>query len=110
MKLKDEPEEEDEDATEPGTNTVCKHCGNHPCWSSVLEPSFLSIVDTYRDWKTHKQLRFLMYSDAIKTIYGPGLGKGNRRKMHQCVQELIHTLAPDIKYKGFMESKEMINK
>ena len=81
----------------------CNHCGNNPCMSVELDPLFQSILQTYGGWKTNKEIRFQMYTDAIKSVYGPGLGKGVRKRHPQCVQDKIRFLAPDQTYTGFKE-------
>ena len=84
----------------------CRHCGNHPCFGIEMEPLLISIVDTYSDWKSNKQVRFLMYSAATKHIHGPGLGKGVRKKLPNCVSDLIRSMSPSDNYTGYIESNE----
>ena len=59
----------------------CRHCGNHPCFGIEMEPLLLSILQTYGEWKSSKQVRFLVYGEATKHIHGTGLGKGVRKKL-----------------------------
>ena len=83
----------------------CKFCGNHPCSALELEEMLGSIVETYQGIKSNKQMRYIMYTDSTKYIYGTGLGKGVRKKLPCCVQSLIRKLAPDNHYTGFKEAK-----
>ena len=89
---------------------VCSYCGNHPCVLEDLDEMLISIVDTYKDWKTNKQIRYKMYSDSTRVIYGSGLGKGVRKKLPHCVQKRVHSLAPDEKYVGFKDAKDEATK
>lgn len=82
----------------------CSHCGNHPCWSLELEPILASIDETYGSWKTNKQVRYLMYTEAVKHIFGTGLGKKVRKKVPNCVEHLIKKMKPDDVYTGFIPS------
>ena len=84
----------------------CRHCGNHPCFGIEMEPFLITIVDTYSDCKTNKQLRFMMYSAATKHIHGPGLGKGVRKKLPNCVSDLIRSMSPSDIYTGYIESND----
>jgi hypothetical protein len=88
------------------TYDVCNHCDSEPCVVFELEEMLLSLLECYRDIKTKKQIRFAMYRDSVKHIHGPGLGKGVRKKLPQCLQRKIHSIVPDDKYTGFMEYKE----
>ena len=47
-----------------------------------------------------------MYSQCIKYIHGPGLGKGVRKKLPDCLQNQIKDLAPDKDnhYTGFIDN------
>ena len=84
---------------------VCLHCAVHPCWKEEMEPVMLSLVEIYGGRMENRKLRFKMYSDAVKHIHGPGLGKGVRKQLPECVTRLIRSLAPDTKYTGFVEAK-----
>ena len=64
----------------------CRYCDNHPCVGDDLKPMFVSIVETYSGIKTNKQMRFIMYSDATKSVHGTCLGKGVRKRLPYCVQ------------------------
>ena len=88
------------------TNEQCIHCGNQPCLVPELETMLMSILDTYEGWKSKKQIRFRMYSDTIKFLHGPGLGKGVRKKLPSCLQRRIHKLVPDDSYTGFKATAE----
>ena len=100
-------EKENKDVGEENkANDDCKHCGNHPCVSEELKPMLLSILEAYAGIKTNKQIRFLMYRDSTKFIFGSGLGKGVRKRLSYCTQTLIRLLALDKKYTGFKEAKE----
>lgn len=83
----------------------CIHCGNHPCVSFDLQPSLASILETYGEWKTKKQVRYLMYCEAVREIFGTGLGKGVRKKVPTCVENMIRKMQPDKEYTGFVPSK-----
>ena len=85
---------------------VCNDCGNQPCVVKELEEILLSLFHTYEGWKSKKQIRFRMYSDSIKFLHGPGLGKGVRKKLPSCLQRHIHRLVPDEKYTGFKPTTE----
>ena len=98
-----ETKKEEDKATED-EEIECKHCGNHPCILRELDPLLVSILDTYGEWKTNKQIRFHMYTETVKVIFGPALGKGVRKKLPSCVQMRIHKMAPDDKYTGFIPS------
>ena len=86
-------------------NKNCKFCGNHPCSALELEEMLGSIVETYQGIKSNKQMRYIMYTDSTKYIFGTGLGKGVRKKLPFCVQSLIRKLAPDNHYTGFKDAK-----
>ena len=92
-------------ADENKENDECKHCDNHPCVSEELKPMLLSIMEAYAGIKSNKQIRFLMYSDSTKFIFGTGLGEGVRKRLPLCTQSLIRSLAPDKRYTGFKEAK-----
>ena len=101
------PVPEEEEKEDKDIEKECKQCGNHPCVGIELEPMLSSILQTYGDWKTNKQVRYLMYCDAVKFIYGIGLGKGVRRKVPNCVSQEIKEMCPDKNndYTGFIPSK-----
>ena len=88
----------------------CKYCDNHPCLADDLKPMLVSIAETYSGIKTNRQLRFIMYGDATKSVHGTGLGKGVRKRLPSCVQSMIRSLAPDDQYTGFKEAKDMNKK
>ena len=87
-------------------NDDCKHCDNHPCVTEELKPMLLSILEAYAGIKSNKQIRYLMYTDSVKLIFGTALGKGVRKRLPYCAQSLIRSLAPDKKYTGFKEAKD----
>ena len=101
------PRDEEAEAGETGGNDddVCQYCGNQPCYVLELKPMFLAIMQAYQDDKTHKQLRFQMYTESVKCIFGTGLGVGVRKRIPRCVQKLIRSLAPDNEYIGFREAE-----
>ena len=101
IKAEDETNDTSEDVP-----LECTYCGNHPCFLSELEPLLSSIMDAFGDLKSNKEIRFLMYKDSVKVIYGTGLGKGVRKRLPSCVQKHIHKLAPDDKYTGFIPSND----
>ena len=76
-------DQEQDDSVEKGSDgdvlVECIHCGNQPCVAIELEPMLLSILETYQDIKTKRQIRFQMYTDTIRYIHGPELGKGVRK-------------------------------
>ena len=92
-----------ENLKEDNSKDICIHCGNNPCMALELYPMLRSILQTYGGWKTNKQICFRMYSDVIKAVHGPSLGKRDRKRHPQCVQKKIRALAPDEKYMGFRE-------
>ena len=100
---KGKEEEEDKDVV---VTSECPHCGNHMCVIREIEPLLVSILETYGECKTRKQVHFKMYSDVTMYIYGPGLGKGVRKKLPSCVINTIREISttPDNKNKGFVES------
>ena len=98
-----EVKKEEDKATED-VESECKHCGNHPSILRELDPLLVSIIETYGEWKTNKQVCFHMYMETVKVIFGPALGKGVRKKLPSCVQMQIHEMAPDEKYTGFIPS------
>ena len=107
LKRKSEDEKQDESEEKRGEDDImleCIHCGNQPCVVTELEPMFTSILQTYGDIKSNKQIRFQMYSDTIRYIHGPGLGKGVRKKPPHCVVKTIHSMAPSDKYTGFIDN------
>ena len=73
------PRDEEAEAGETGGNDddVCQYCGNQPCYVLELKPMFLAIMQAYQDDKTHKQLRFQMYTESVKCIFGTGCRTGN---------------------------------
>ena len=94
--------EEESDDSSPDVELTCTHCDNHPCVVRELEQLLNSILETYGGWKSNKEVRFIMYKDSVKFIFGTGLGKGVRKRLPACVQKHIHNLAPDDKYTGFI--------
>ena len=84
----------------------CKHCGNHSCCVKELEPMPNSILQTYGEWKSHKQIRFHMYSDAVKHTFGTGLGKEVKKKLPVSVTHIIREMCPDNEYTGFIPSPQ----
>ena len=98
------PEEEEEDCT---FQKECKHCGYYPCIVIELEPMLASILQTYGDWKTNKQVHYIMYGDAVAFVYGRGLGPKVRRKLPECVSREIKEMCPDKndEYTGFIATK-----
>ena len=97
----------DEDEGEKVAGEVvkeCSHCGNHPCILGEIEPLLVSILETYGEWKSKKEVRFKMYAESTTHIHGPGLGKGVRKKLPSCVTNAIRSMAPaaDKKYTGFI--------
>ena len=93
-------------STLEGLEVQCCDCGNHPCVVIDLEEMLVSILHTYEGWKSKKQICFQMYSDSIKFIHGPGLGKEVRKKMPSCLQRHIHSLVPDQTNTGFKKTTE----
>ena len=106
-KVHKEGEGGDEERNE-GTES-CRYCGNHPCFVAELDEMLVSIVDTYSTFKSNKQIRFKMYSDSVRFIYGSSLGKGMRKKLPHCVQCRIRSLAPDESYTGYKDAKSNDN-
>ena len=62
-------------------------------------------MELYGGWKINKQIRVLMYSGTIKTLYRPDLGKGARKKIPHCIQKKKHSFALDDAYTGFIAKK-----
>ena len=62
-------------------DNTCRHCDNHPCVTVELNPVLQSILDTYRDIKTNRQIRYMMYTDSIRYIHGHSLGPDVRKKL-----------------------------
>ena len=100
---KDKQEEEDKDVV---VASKCPHCGNHPCVIREIEHLLVSILETYGEWKTKKQVCFKMYSHATMYIHGLELGRGIRKKLLSCVTNIIREMspAPNDKYQGFVKS------
>ena len=82
----------------------CQVCDNEPCIAIELEQMLMSIFHTHRDSKTNREIRFTMYTNSVKEIYGPSLGKGVRKKLPHCLQMKIRSIVPDKKYTGFKKS------
>ena len=107
--MKDGKDDENEEDTEGQVKLLddcedgCSHCVNNPCISVALDPLFQSILKTYGWWKKNKEICFHMHSDAIKSVYGPGIEKGVRKRHPQCVHDKIRSLAPDKTYMGIKE-------
>ena len=78
----------------------CEFCESDPCVIVDLQEVLSSILNSYRDDKTNKQIRFMMYRDSVRFIHG-SLGKGVRKKLPACVQAKIHSMVPDEVYTGF---------
>ena len=99
MHIKEEDEESE-------SRIPCRFCDNHPCLSKDLEDQLVSIMETYGGYESNKKVRFRMYSQCITHIHGPGLGKGVRKKLPDCLQNEIKKLAPekDNAYTGFIAS------
>ena len=55
----------------------CIYCDNHPYLIIEAQAMLVSILHTNREWKTNKQVRFLIYAEATKLMHGAGLGVGN---------------------------------
>ena len=87
----------------------CKHCGNYPCWEIELGPVLNDMKETYGGWKSNRQIRYLMYTEAVKHIYGTGLGKKVRKKLPLCVSRVIKEMYPDKEYTGFISSPQDTN-
>ena len=83
---------------------VCRYCDVDPCWGKEMEPVMISLLKIYGGRLENRKLRFKMYCDAVKHIHGPGLGKGVRKQLPECVTSLIRGFAPDKKYTGFVET------
>ena len=58
-----------QDYQDPHVSPSCSHCNNHPCVREDLQPTLISILQTYRECKTNKQVRFTMYREATKFIH-----------------------------------------
>ena len=101
------PVPEEEEKEDKDIEKECKQCGNHPCVGIELEPMLSSILQTYGDWKTNKQVRYIMYGDAVAFVYGRGLGPKVRRKLPECVSREIKEMCPDEndEYTGFIATK-----
>ena len=102
-------DENNPDSTDPmksnGTedpSPFCVHCGDDPCVVEQLEEMLLSLVRSFRGVKSNKQLRHYMYTNSIRFIHGPNLGKGVRKRIPHCLQKRIHALCPDKVYTGFI--------
>ena len=93
---KEEPEEQSD---------YCYYCERDPCIITELDDMLKEILMEYREEKTNRQIRYIMYTECIRYLYGY-LGKGNRRKVPKCLEERIHSLLPDKNYTGFIPSKE----
>ena len=103
--VNDDHPNQDNDANVARYPDLCIHCQEDPCVAVGLSSMLNTIQYTYMGWKTNKQVRFIMYTECVKSIHGPCLGKGVRRKLPKCLQQKIRILAPDDKYTGFKESK-----
>ena len=99
----DENQVKDEESV--GHTDYCCVCENEPCLVVDLDGMLMAMLQEYRDDKTHKEIRYLMYTNSIFRLHGR-LGKGNRRKLPTCVEDKIRSLAPDDEYKGFVPSQE----
>lgn len=82
----------------------CDDCERDPCVLVELQEVLSSILDSYRDEKTNRQIRFMMYQDAIRFIYGSGLCRYNRKRAPACVERRIRSMLPDVTYTGFKEA------
>ena len=83
----------------------CSACENEPCLVLEFDGMLNAMLQEYRDVKTNKEIRHAMYTSAVFRIHGP-LGKGVRRKVPNCLEDRIRSLAPDKEYKGFVPSQE----
>ena len=70
-----------------------------------LHEMLKTLLDSQCDYKTNRQIRFSMYVNSVKTIHGPGLGKGVRKRLSCCLENKIRSMAPDKKYTGFIAGK-----
>ena len=43
-----------------------------------------------------------MYVNSVTAIFGPGLGKGVRKRLPPCLENKIRSMAPDEKCTGFI--------
>ena len=81
---------------------TCCLCDRQPCLLVALDPMLESLLKTLDG--SNRYLRHQMYVFSTKVIHGY-LGQGNRRKLPDCVEERIHSLAPDTHYTGFKEAQ-----
>ena len=89
---------------------TCEHCKANCCLAIEMQTMLLSLRKCYGRRSDNKKVRFKMYSDAVKYIHGPGLGKGVHKKLPDCVSRFIRRLATDEKYTGYVESASCKNK
>ena len=96
----------DDEETTGNEDKVCKYCGYEPCVVLELRGMLEAMVQEYSGEKTNKQIRYKMYTDSVKHVYGSGLGVGVRKRLPHCVQKVIRGLAPDKKYTGFKAAED----
>ena len=76
-------EDEEGDDLEEVVNIERSHFGNKPCIVGKIESLLVSVLETC-GWKTHRQVRFKVYSEATTYIRRPGMGKKQRRFRGVC--------------------------
>ena len=105
-KKQDEVDVTDEDTDGKGTDgcDVCRYCGVDPCWDKELQPMLLSFFEDYGGYMENNKLRYKMYTEAVKIIYGTCLGQRVRKRVPGCVTKSIRRLAPDETYTGFKDA------
>ena len=69
-----------------------------------MQPMLLFLLKIHGGRLENKKILFKMYSDTVKFIHGPGIGKGVCKQLPVCVSRFIRRLAPDDKYTGFVVS------
>ena len=75
-------------------STECPFCHVQPCLVDAVLPTMQQIVRENRDEKTPREIRNMMYRDAVSRIVG-FLGGGNRHDVPSCLTDKIKELAPE---------------
>ena len=87
----------------------CPHCSQYPCIWYSLEEGVAELADPLMAADVEaKQIRYTVYRHCSLELFG-NTGKGNRKKLPQCVVNEIHDCWPAASledYTGFKEGSK----
>ena len=82
---------------------MCHFCDRDPCLAVEMEPMLFGWFHTLRSHKTNREIRYQLYVNSVREIYG-FLGRRNRRRLALCMEKKIRSMAPDTHYVGFKKA------